>query len=415
MRKTTLSLVAISLLTLAPVFGCASTEKVSDGGNRDDDGGESDGDGGSATTGDPTGGGLGGSGGSAPEVCPEATDVFEVEPAPSNVLFLFDRSGSMHLMIDDTTTRWVAAKAGLFAFIDQLPTDTNAGIQTFPLGDDPIDCCVITWDNDIDCSYCASGELPGPATRCEDAEYSDPLVEVGKLDAARRKAIKDSISAFDQDFYWGTPLAPALAGAIGSQVAASAYGVSSVVLITDGNPTSCDTAADPSANDIQRVADAAAVGMAAATPVRTFVIGVIDGEGGTLGASEANMSLIASAGGTPRYAGCEANADCAYPVNVGNFSADLTAALDSIALQAFSCTFDLPEVTGGTPDYNAVNITVTIDNQTTTLQKDTSHANGWDYLPGKETVQVYGEACETLRSAPDAKVEVVVGCQTQGQ
>ena len=412
MRTTTLSLVAALLTVLAPL-GCAETEKVSGSGAGDDDG-SSEGQGGSGAR-DPTGGGLGGSGGEAPAVCPDATDVYQVEAAPSNVLFLFDRSGSMHLKIDPSTTRWVAAKAGLFALIDDLPADTNAGIQTFPRGDAPVDCCVITADNDIDCGGCATGELPGPANRCDATLYSDPAVAVGALDASQRQEIKDAISTSDEEFYWGTPLAPALAGAIDSQVAAAAYGVSSVVLITDGNPTSCDTTADPGANDIQLVADAAAAGLAAATPVRTYVIGVIDGEGGTLGASEANMSLIAEAGGTARYAGCEANADCAYPVNVGNFSADLKAALDAIALQAFSCTFDLPEVTGGTPDYNAVNITVTIDNQTTTIPKDTKHKNGWDYLSGKETVQVYGAACETLKGAPEAKVEVVVGCTTQGQ
>ena len=141
------------------------------------------GDGGSGAS-DPTGGGLGGSGGEAPAVCPDATDVYEVEAAPSNVLFLFDRSGSMHLKIDANTTRWVAAKAGLFALIDELPSDTHAGIQTFPRGDAPVDCCVITADNDIDCGGCASGELPGPANRCDAMLYSDPAVAVGTLDAS---------------------------------------------------------------------------------------------------------------------------------------------------------------------------------------------------------------------------------------
>ena len=187
------------------------------------------------------------------------------------------------------------------------------------------------------------------------------------------------------------------------------------MLITDGNPTSCDTTADPGANDIQRVADAAAVGMAAATPVRTYVIGVIDGEGGTLGASEANMSLIAEAGGTARYAGCEANADCAYPVNVGNFSADLKAALDAIALQAFSCTFDVPEVTGGAPDYDAV------EHHGHHRQRHDHDSQGhqarqWLGLPARQgDAAGLRRACETLKSAPEAQVEVVVGCKTQGQ
>src|SRR5262249_38597850 len=183
----------------------------------------------------------------------------------------------------------------------------------------------------------------------------------------------------------------------------------------DGTPTSCDTTADPGANDIQRVVDAAASGLSASSPVRTFVIGVIDGDGGVLGASEANMSLIAEAGGTPRYAGCEANADCAYPVNTASFEVDMKAALDAIALQAFSCTFDLPEVQGGNPDYDAVNITLTLDMMTTTVNKDTTHKNGWDYLPGHQGIQLYGKACEELKGDATATVQVVMGCKTVGQ
>jgi len=418
MRQISLSLFALAALVLAPVVvGCAESEDV-DGTGR----GDTSGNGGEGTiTGaggeDPTGGdgGSGATGGTGPEVCPDAKEVYEAKPAPSNVLFLFDRSGSMHLTVDGATTRWQAAEAGLFELIDNLPADTNAGIEMFPRGDQPITCCAITADNDISCDACGSGELPGPGARCDEAKYMTPAVPVGPLDPSQRKKMKDHVSSADDEFYWGTPMAPALDGAVQYQVGKAAAGVSSVILITDGNPTSCDTTADPSANDIQRVADAAAAGLAAAAPVRTFVIGVIDGDGGVLGASEANMSLIAEAGGTPRYAGCEANADCAYPVNTASFAVDMKAALDAIALQAFSCTFDVPEVQGGDPDYDAVNITLTADNQTSTIAKDTTHENGWDYLPGHQSVQLYGEACEALKADATATVQVVVGCKTVGQ
>lgn len=417
MRMISFGVFSAAILSLAMVAGCADSDGVADSG-RSDDGGQGDG-GDGATSGVGGSGASGGSdtgaGGEAPAVCDEATDVFEVEAAPSNVLFLFDRSGSMHLTVDVTSTRWIEAKAGLFQFIDSLPADTNAGIQLFPRGDAPVDCCVITVDNDIDCGACASGELPEPENRCTADAYFDADVDVGPLTASRRNQIKNAVSASDDEFYWGTPMAAALDGAVQSQIAANAAGVSSIVLFTDGNPTSCDTAADPEANDFQRVIDAAAAGLGAANPVRTFVIGVVDGEGGTLGASEENMSLIAQAGGTSRYAGCEANADCAYPVNVGSFGADLQAALDAIALQAFSCTFTLPEVTGGQADLDAVNVTVTDNGVTKTIVKDTSHSNGWDYLPGNDSLQFYGDACETLKADPTIKVEVVVGCKTQGQ
>src|SRR6185436_2277050 len=149
MRQTTLSLLALALFALAPIAGCADSETVgatgSDGAGGEETitgaGGDDSGDGGTGAT--------GGSGGGGPEVCPEATEVYEAKPAPSNVLFLFDRSGSMHLTVDADTTRWQAAEAGLFQLIDDLPSDTNAGIEMFPRGDTPITCCAITADNDI--------------------------------------------------------------------------------------------------------------------------------------------------------------------------------------------------------------------------------------------------------------------------
>src|SRR5262249_25571093 len=152
------------------------------------------------------------------------------------------------------------------------------------------------------------------------------------------------------------------------------------------NPTSCNTASDPGANDITRVTDVVAAGLNAPNPIRTFVLGVVDGSAGVLGASEVNLSKIASAGGTARYPGCDQANDCAYAVNTGNFQSDLQQALDAIALQAFSCTFDLPEVQGGKPDYNSVNITITTGMQTSTIARDTSHASGWDYLPGNQQI-----------------------------
>ncbi|MEJ7732710.1 MAG: hypothetical protein WKG00_26355 [Polyangiaceae bacterium] len=75
----------------------------------------------------------------------------------------------------------------------------------------------------------------------------------------------------------------------------------------------------------------------------------------------------------------------------------------------------MPEVQGGKADLDAVNVTVTDGNGTKTIAKDTSHFDGWDYLPGNESLQLYGAACETLKNDPQIKVEVVVGCETQGQ
>ncbi len=368
-----------------------------------DDGGA----GGSVST--STGAGAGGEVDTGPEVCPDATSVIDVEPAASNILFLVDRSGSMHLRVGATDTRWSLTKAGLFDLLDVMPEATHGGLSLFPSGDQPIDCCVITTSNTITCGGCAAGELPGPENRCEATAYHDLAVGVGAMGALQVDTMKAKIATVDDEFYWGTPLAPAIQGAVESMAAMKATGVSSVVLLTDGLPTSCDSAADPTANDIQRAIDAAALGYGSA--VRTYVMGVIDG----VKASDAGaLSAIAQAGGTARYPGCEATDDCAYRIDVATFTDDLASALESIALEAMSCTFELPKVEGGAPNFDAVNITVTADGVTFTVPRDASHGDGWDYLPGQTQVQLYGASCETLKGDADAKVKVVVGCDTVG-
>jgi hypothetical protein len=363
-------------------------------------GGGTDADAASSTTG-------AGAGGSAPTVCPDASSVHKVQPAQSNMLFAFDRSGSMHLRVGTKgDTRWTLTKAGFFQLLDSLPPTTVGGLGLFPYGDKPISCCKISSSNTVECN-CTT--VPATTARCDSKTYQKPPVALAALDSMHIQAIKAKVTSADKEFYWGTPLAPALKGAIDSLGTAKHAGVSSVVLLTDGEPTSCDTKTDPKANDIQRAIDAVSAGVNSG--VRTYVVGVYDGASG---ANEGNLSKIALAGDTARYAGCEAKQDCAYPVNVKSFTTDLQKALESIALEAMSCTFDLPSVMGGDPDFDHVNITITANKNTLTVPQDSSHKDGWDYLAGHKQVQLYGAACEKLKSDATAEVQVVVGCKTVG-
>jgi hypothetical protein len=349
----------------------------------------------------------------APEVCSDATGVYEVKPAQTNLAFVLDRSGSMHLGINGTDTRWTATKAGLFQLFDVLPSDAVAGVTMFPAGDQPVTCCTITEANYIDCGACGTGELPGPENRCDALSYQTMPVALGPMSAAHLADMKAFVSTGDDEFYWGTPLAPALSGALDGLTQQSMQGVTSLVLVTDGLPTSCQTTADPSANDIQRALDAASAGAQAG--VRTYVLG-IDAEAASSDPATdlaINLSAVASAGGTGRFVGCEATNECAYLVNSDNFEEALKISLEEIALDAISCAFDLPEVDGGTPKYDEVNITIESGGQSFTVPRDTAHGDGWDYLPGNQQVQLYGKACERLKTDPDATVEVVVGCETQ--
>jgi hypothetical protein len=328
----------------------------------------------------------------------------------SNVLFVIDRSGSMQIKLSNGSTRWLETKRGLVDFMAQLPSDTRAGAIMFPQGDRPITCCGIDAAlNDVKCN-CTAGQLPGTSMRC-DAQNYQIGVAIGALETSKRLAIESYVSSSDAEFYWGTPLAPALRGSVDRLRSSSVDGIKSIVLLTDGYPTSCDSASDPGANDKQRVVEAAISGlMNGPTPIRTFVMGVMDG---AKGARADVLSAVASAGGTGRSTGCELTNSCHYEINASSFAADMTNALDAISLQAFDCTFTLPPPAGGTSlDKDHVNVEVYSSRGQRVVPRDGSHQDGWDFLPGEKQIQLFGNACKSLQGDARARVEIVVGCMT---
>lgn len=344
-----------------------------------------------------------------PAWCPDANGIYTAQKVPGNVLFLMDRSGSMQIKLTNGDTRWTDTKTGLFNLLQSLPGTTRAGAMMFPQGDAPIQCCWISSSiNDVTCS-CATGQLPGIANRCDPATYAVP-VPVAAISPQQVSDIEAYVSSSDADFYWGTPLAPALQAAIDQQKASPNDGTKSVVLLTDGYPTSCDSTQNPSANDIQHVIDAAASG--SQDGVRTFVLGVIDG---TKGAKPAYLSPIAEAGGTSRTPNCTGTDDCFYALNNKTFAQDLQAAFDEIQLQAFDCSFDVPQPQGGAPDFTKVNVQLQTQQGTQQVLRDTTHQDGWDYLPNQKHLQLYGNACTELKTDVKNQVEIVVGCITQGK
>lgn len=343
----------------------------------------------------------------APPVCASASGVYTATPTPHDVLFLLDRSGSMHSKVASGSTRWQAAENALSSLLDAISdSSTRAGFDMFPRGDAPITCCWIDPSTNYTTCDCATGELPGTATRCSSATYSPALVPVATLADAQKAAIRAAIHSSDGEFYWGTPMKAALSGAIAKQQGLDLDGNRSVVLITDGEPTSCNATDDK----IDSVIAAATAGATGSKPVLTYVVGVVDG---SLAANAANLSKVAVAGGTARAPGCETTNSCFYAVDAKSFESDIAKAFKDIELKAFSCTFDLPALSTGTPDYDAVNVTLTkSDGSTTTVAHDASKAEGWEYLPGKTKVQLYGSACSAVKADSKAQVQIVLGCKT---
>lgn len=341
----------------------------------------------------------------APPICSEATGEYAASREPSNVLFLYDRSGSMHIVLPSTETRWQAAKKGFFDLLDALPATTTAGLMLFPQGDAPVNayCGIDAAVNDVRCK--SSWPEPSGAKRCSVGTYA-PSVPSGLLSASQIDALKGQVTASDTGFYWGTPLSTALTAAISAQKASTLPGAKSIILLTDGNPTSCDDSGI--SNDIENVVDAAAEGLVG-TLVRTFVIGLTDSS--RQAAKAENLSPIAVAGGTKRAPGCEATNSCFYKLTDTNFAADLKQVFEEISLQAFDCTFNLPPATS-TTDPSLVNVQLTdASGSTSTVARDPSRKNGWDYLPNGTQIQLYGEACTDMKDSA-AKLRIVLGCET---
>ena len=340
----------------------------------------------------------------APAVCGESAGSYVATREPSNVLFLYDRSGSMHIELPSAQTRWEATKTGFFDLLASLPGKTGAGLMLFPQGDAPVNawCGIDAAVNDVRCK--SSWPEPAEALRCDPATYT-ATVPSGLLSAQQMKSMQDAVTASDASFYWGTPLASALEAAIDAQKASTLPGAKSVILLTDGNPTSCGGSGI--SNDIDHVTAAAAKGLEG-TLVRTFVIGLVDSS--RQAAKAENLSPIAIAGGTKRAAGCEADDSCFYRLTDANFAADLKHVFEEISLQAFDCTFNLPPQTLDT-DPSLITVELSEGGGSRTIARDPSRADGWDYLPNGTQIQLYGQACTDMKDDA-AKLRIVLGCKT---
>jgi Mg-chelatase subunit ChlD len=343
----------------------------------------------------------------APVLCDEQKTSYEPQRPKSNILFAVDRSGSMQIKLPTGSTRWAATRTALFKMLDGLPKmNVRASVMQFPQGDATVNsCCSINAANEVSCNCTA---YPAPTKRCDPATYkADAPMD---LDATRIQSIKQSINASNTSFYWGTPLAAAETAAVNLQKASKNDGIKSIVLLTDGAPTSCETAANPTANDGKFVVAAAKAGMDSPDKIRTFVIGVVDGANGNDARPDV-VSKVAEAGGTARSANCAANNTCFFSVSTAQLEKELGAALDRIAREATDCTFDLP-APGENHDVEKVNVAISTQAGAETVPRDTTQKEGWDYSADKKRIKLYGKACGTLQADAAAKVNVLLGCKT---
>lgn len=336
-------------------------------------------------------------GASLGEIGPQGTGsacVSEVQSAnlaPTNLVFMFDRSGSMGdpAQGGDPNQKWIPLTSGMKDFFaDAYSSTVRASLQFFPEGDIPNP---------------ADTEADDIAQECNFA-YATPKVP---LTQASDPAIVSAIDATTPS--GGTPTVPALTGAVtyAKQVAADRpTDKTAIVLVTDGMPgyytqgafqPGCTSNDVPTASSIAKSAHDDA-------KISTYVIGV--------GSRLDNLNEIAQAGGS----GAAIMVDTSDPAKV---KSDLVAALDAIRKREVTCDFSVPPPPAGQElDPMAVNVVLAGQDgqqRVLTYSKECATADGWRYDdPVKPTrILLCAAACDAARASSLGKVTLAFGCKTR--
>jgi hypothetical protein len=159
-----------------------------------------------------------------------------------------------------------------------------------------------------------------------------------------------------------------------------------LLLATDGEPNTCGSSTDDSAGAV------AAIKAAANAGVNTFVVGI-----GTAAGAQATLNQMAIAG---KQANPNGGATSYYPVTSQQA---LETVLGTITGQIVSCSYALTQAPAN-PDL------VSIQGDSSTIPRDPSHQNGWDFGPGNLSIVFYGAACSSLQGGSIHNISAIYGC-----
>ncbi|MBX3214843.1 MAG: VWA domain-containing protein [Labilithrix sp.] len=361
-------------------------------------------DGGGGSSGDVDGGDDGGE-------C--ATASAEAERIPVYMLLVVDGSGSMDGVNSSGTgyvageretdpepsangrltgRKWIALRGALAAFVDDLAAkpDPNLAVGM----------------------YLFSSTATKPAGQVD--------VPISFVDTAHATAVKSRVMppVFANG---GTPLAASMNGqlpilkAYAPAAPVKPGGKYVLVVMTDGIPT----------DGKQACLTAASTALAGTPSVLTFAVGVGDENASATNVyDEVFVGDLAEAGGTAP-AGCNTNwsdADktgfpCHFQITPGSktaqqIQADFLAAINKIRDTVSSCELALA-FNSGDVDPAKVNVVYTSGSgQSSQIVQNAT--NGWTYDdPSAPTkVILHGSSCDALKSDPDGKVKIILGCKT---
>lgn len=376
----------------------------------------------------------GGDGGGLTPEAGCATSVSEAKGAPAALLIALDRSSSMA-----QNSKFAMAATAIVQAVDQDVFDTmSLGLYTAPNQSVQGPACIFGLQ-----VSCGAPELPQIAIKPAGAEKSTDTSGV-------RREIKDFLGfvGTDQGMGDASPMWVALHQSIAALQAWPEVGKRLLLVVTDGTLScnqfsnrpgfsdcnNCDHDWEHPNNIVELLTTA---NTDPDRPIETFVVGVPGAD--TFDASGCNyppyhmrlaLSAIAYAG-SPNHvdpactgktfdpSGGDPAVSCHFDMTQGNFSAQALAdTISQIRGATLGCVFELPKPDQGTIDKNRVNVEYSVGGGAMDQvpkrsdPSDECETDGcWDYDVDDHVVLV-GKTCDEVKSSPDAKVQIVVGCQT---
>jgi hypothetical protein len=322
-----------------------------------------------------------------PPVCAGATTEGAVKKV--NMLITLDRSGSM------AGTKWSATTTALKSFF-QAPSSAGLNVAFEAWATSPGTLGGIAHDG------CGQ-------TTCNSTPCSNPIVPAGTLLATSAPAdvqeqkLVNVISALTPS--GGTPTYPAVEGGLlwaQAGVTANPNDVYVLILVTDGEPTTCTVWPDTNVA-VQGLASAAYLGYG----IRTYTIGME-------GADIAALNAIAAAGGS-------GSAFVIVGNNISGVAQQLIDALNAIASENVSCNLNLPAL--GTFDPQDVTVTllpsagapVGLPKVANLAACGTGVSAGWyfDNAATPTKILLCPGSCTAAQTDPGSKIQFNVGCPKQ--
>lgn len=298
--------------------------------------------------GGPTAGGVGGE----EKNC--GLQNFKLERQPAELLLVLDRSGSMKSKVGGSAnSKWLDVTQAVDETIKLTESTVSWGLKVFPAA---VECQV------------------------------DDAVQV-PIGATNYTAISSAITMTTPEGK-GTPTYVAVQKAAEYLKTLTSKSPKYLVVATDGQPNCMDGVSDKS-NDPER--PIMAVAEAAAAGFNTFVVGIAT----TNSSAHTTLNSMAEAGKQARQG------DTKYYAVASR--TELVDALKLITGEVSSCVFPLDKAPPSPMD-----VAVKIDD--VRVERDATHANGWDYGAGNKTIQLYGAACDKVKAANNARVNIIFGC-----